>query len=60
MAEIINLRLARKAKARADAAKNAAHNRAAFGRSKGAKSSDLAERERAEKRLDGARREVDE
>ncbi|MEO5866378.1 MAG: DUF4169 family protein [Sphingomonas sp.] len=59
MAEIVNLRLARKAKARAVAAAKGDANRAAFGRTKaekGAAADDLARRERA---LDGMKREVD-
>ena len=40
MAEIINLRMARKAKQRADAAQTAAENRARFGRNKGEKARD--------------------
>jgi hypothetical protein len=55
MAEIINLRIARKARARADAAMTADANRAKFGRSKAKKQSDAAEAARRTKLLDGAR-----
>ncbi|MBX9731643.1 MAG: DUF4169 family protein [Sphingomonas sp.] len=57
MAEIVNLRSARKAKARAEAATNAASNRAAFGRTKAEKQATTAEAERAERTLDGSKRE---
>lgn len=55
MAEIINLRAARKARTRADAAATADANRAKFGRSKAEKQTDAAEATRREKLLDGAR-----
>lgn len=57
MGEIVNLRLARKAKRRADEAKQAASNRAAHGESKAAKVLRKSEAERAARLLDGARRE---
>lgn len=57
MAEIINLRSARKAKARAGAAATAAQNRALHGRTLAQKAADHAEAERHERTLDGARRE---
>lgn len=57
MAEIVNLRRARKAKARTDAAARAAANRAAFGRTRQEKAADKAEGERRDRTLDGARRE---
>jgi hypothetical protein len=57
MAEIINLRTARKARARADAAMTADANRAKFGRSKAEKASNDAETARRAKLLDGARRD---
>lgn len=55
MAEIINLRRARKARARADAQMTADANRSKFGRSKAEKASDGAETTRRAKLLDGAR-----
>jgi hypothetical protein len=55
MAEIVNLRQVRKAKARASAETRAAGNRAAFGRSKGEKEADKAAREKARRGLDGAK-----
>jgi len=58
MAEIINLRAARKAKQRAEGAAAAAQNRARFGRCKGAKRSEQAEAERRERQLEGARLEI--
>ena len=57
MAEIINLRMARKARSRADAAAKADANRTAFGRSKEAKRLARTETVRREKALDGAKRE---
>ena len=57
MAEIINLRRARKARARADAAAAADANRAAFGRSKAEKQAQVAETNRLARILDGARRD---
>ena len=59
MTEIINLRSARKAKARADAAAKAARNRAAFGRTKAEKQAADAEATALGRTLDGARRERD-
>jgi hypothetical protein len=53
MGEVINLRLARKAKARDDADKQATENRAAFGRSKGEKKKIASENALEQKRLDG-------
>ncbi|MDF0489872.1 DUF4169 family protein [Sphingomonas sp. H39-1-10] len=55
MAEIINLRTARKAKARTDAATTAAQSRALHGRTLAQKRSDRAEAERQARMLDGAR-----
>ena len=57
MAEIVNLRLARKARARAAATTEAAANRARFGRSKGEKLIEADEARRAAKLLDQAKRE---
>lgn len=57
MAEIINLRQARKAKARTSAVARANANRAAFGRTKQEKDAAKAEAARAERVFDGAKRE---
>lgn len=57
MAEIINLRRVRKARARATAETTAAANRAAFGRTKSEKDAAEAEVARIDRTLDGARRE---
>lgn len=57
MAEIINLRMARKAKARTEADKQAQANRALHGQSKGQRAIAKAEKVRAERLLDGVRRE---
>ena len=53
MAEIVNLRQARKQKARAGKQREAAQNRAAFGRGKAEKLQEKSEAERARKTLDG-------
>ncbi|MGN6278765.1 MAG: DUF4169 family protein [Sphingomonas sp.] len=57
MAEIVNLRLARKAKARTAKATTAAANRAAFGRTKTEKLADQAATTRLDRHLDGAKRD---
>jgi hypothetical protein len=57
MAEIINLRRARKAKGRADKAVDAAANRAAHGRTKAERELARAREARVSAVLDGARRE---
>lgn len=57
MAEIINLRMARKAKARGEAENQAQANRALHGQNKAARATVKAERQRAERLLDGARRD---
>ena len=57
MAEIINLRMARKAKQRADAAQTAAENRARFGRNKGEKARDQLTAQQQKNRIDGAHRD---
>jgi len=57
MAEVINLNKARKRKARADAATQAAENRVRFGRSKEQKQRDAAVTEDARRRLDALQRE---
>lgn len=56
MGDVINLRLARKARARAEAAKQAAENRARHGRTKAERARDAAEAARAERHLDQHRR----
>ena len=53
MAEIINLRQARKRASRRDADAKAAENRTAFGRSKRLKATALQEKTRTENNLDG-------
>ena len=57
MAEIVNLRLARKAKAGASKEATAAANRAAFGRSKAEKTAAIIEAARAARRLDEVKRD---
>ncbi|HLI13015.1 MAG TPA: DUF4169 family protein [Alphaproteobacteria bacterium] len=57
MAELINLRRARKAKARVAAAQAATENRARFGRPLAEKRRDAREAERAQRTLDGAKLE---
>lgn len=57
MAEIVNLRLARKAKARAAKETTAAANRAAFGRTKAEKQADRTAVTRLDRQLDGTKRE---
>ncbi len=54
--DIINLRTARKAKARAGAEAKASSNRTAFGRTKAEKSAAATEAARNDRALDGARR----
>ncbi len=57
MAEIINLRSARKAKARTEKEAAAEANRLKFGRTKVEKLKDASEKARAEKLIDGHKRE---
>ena len=57
MAEIVNLRLARKHKARADKARAADENRVAFGRSRQERENAQRLSDQAERTLDGHRRE---
>ena len=57
MGEIVNLRQARKARARADKARLAETNRAKFGRTKAERKADEAEEERKARLIDGARRD---
>ncbi len=52
MAEIVNLRRARKAKARAVAADEAAVNRVRFGRSKAERAASTAQKDLAARKLD--------
>lgn len=58
MAEILNLRQARKAKSRAAAAQTADANRVAFGRSKAEKAETTARAAIALRRLDGHKRDA--
>ena len=53
MAEIINLRTVRKQKARASKDDQAAQNRLLFGRTKGEKLQQAAEKALAQKKIDG-------
>jgi hypothetical protein len=53
MAEIVNLRQARKQKARAEAEKTAAQNRISFGRTKAERKLTEAERDKAARHIDG-------
>lgn len=57
MAEIVNLRMARKAKARRDKAVDADRNRAAFGRTRSERERGAAEKRREEAHLDGHKRD---
>jgi hypothetical protein len=58
-ADVINLRHARKTKARADREREAAANRRAFGRTKPEKDKSRAEQELAKRNIDAHRREPD-
>jgi len=58
VAEIVNLRMARKAKARTASAREADANRVRFGRTASEKHRDTVEAERLETRLRGALRDV--
>ncbi|WDR03278.1 DUF4169 family protein [Devosia algicola] len=57
MAEIINLRTARKRKAKAEKSDQAAQNRQKFGRTKAEKSLAKSESDLASKKLDGHKRD---
>lgn len=57
MADIVNLRLARKARRRTEAADTAAQNRALHGRTRGERARDAAEAQRLARAVEGARRE---
>ena len=59
MAEVINLRLARKQRDRAAKAAQAASNRAVHGESKQAKAARKSETDRARRQLDGHQRDPD-
>lgn len=59
MAEIVNLRMARKARDRVKAEQQAAENRARFGRTKAAKQKERTDAERDARGLEGARREIE-
>lgn len=59
MNEVVNLRRARKAKARQAEEATAAQNRASFGRSKSQKALVKAQKEDAERKLDGHKRNDD-
>lgn len=60
MAEIVNLRQARKQKARAEAEKTAAQNRISFGRTKAERKLTEAERDKAARHIDGHKLDRDE
>lgn len=55
-AEIVNLRKARKAKARGEKDRQAAENRVLHGRSKAERQRDAADKDRIRRELDGAHR----
>lgn len=57
MGEVVNLRMARKAKKREEAEAQAATNRVAFGRNKAQRQADAQEKARIAKLLDGAKRD---
>jgi hypothetical protein len=57
MADIVNLRQARKARERAERERVAAERRQQFGRSKAEKRAEAAEKERTDRHLSGHRRE---
>lgn len=57
MSEVVNLRSARKAKARSQDKAQAATNRAAFGRTKAEKAAESAAKDRLRRALDQVRRE---
>ena len=59
MSKIVNLRTARKRKARGAAKEQADANAVRFGRTKGAKARDLAEAEKTQKDLDGKKLDED-
>ena len=57
MAEIINLRMARKQKARAEKDVQAQQNRILFGRTKAEKLKQAAEKAQADRHIDGLRKD---
>jgi hypothetical protein len=57
LGNVVNLRLARKARGRSEAEAQAAANRARHGQSKGERLKDSQERARQERQVDGAKRE---
>ena len=59
MADVINLRMARKARLRADAARQAEQNRALHGQDKAEQQVQKLDAARATRLLDGAKREQD-
>ncbi len=59
MADVINLRQARKGKARREREQTAAEKRRLFGRTKDERVRETAERERAAKSVDAHKRETD-
>jgi len=59
MAEIINLRMARKARNRTQAEQQATENRAKFGQTKAGKTKQRLDTERQARAIDGAMREGD-
>ena len=59
MTEIVNLRMARKRRARDDASERAERNRLAHGRTRARRDAARGEAERAARTLDGAKREPD-
>jgi hypothetical protein len=59
MGEVVNLNKIRKAREKAQAKAQARENRASFGRTKGQRDLEKAEAEKAERSLDGAKRETD-
>ena len=59
MAEVVNLRLAKKVKARAEARGAADANAVKFGRTKGQKALEAAEAARVKAELDGKKQEAD-
>lgn len=58
MGDIINLRQARKAKARSDKERTAAANRAKFGQTKAERQASVQEEARLDRMLEGSRREM--
>ena len=59
MAEVVNLRTARKARQRSEREALAASNRAKFGQSKAEKAMRRLDEARSERIIDGAKRETD-